>query len=192
MAFTRTRFATPVSPNDVNPGDILTIDAGFAWWLAVGMARDELGRPMAMLLAGPDLRGERAPLPVDLLGLDEGLGRIAAARISIEPWPGESLGLPGVSQNGSLIIDGQGVAWLAYRSRTRLGSRYLSLVTFDMGAPARPVLAYPTWRIVLRDGPNEHELVAFAPGRTFGPDMAKTPSPPGEGSAKDDQSAPRD
>ncbi len=133
---------------------------------------------MAMLLAGPDLRGDRAPLPVDLLGLDEGLGCIATARISIEPWPGATLGLPGVSQNGSLIIDGQGVAWLAYRSRSCLGSRYLSLVTFALGTPARPVLAYPTWRIVLREGPDEHELVAFAPGRTFGPDRAKTPSPP--------------
>jgi hypothetical protein len=169
MIFTRTRFASPTAPGDLAPGDLFTIDAGDASWLGVRLADDERGWPMAMLLAGPDLHGERVPFPVDLRGIDQGLGRLPAERLSIEPWAGEPLAEAGIAQHGSLVIDGHGEAWLAFRRRTRPGSQYLSLLTFQDGVPAAPTLAYPTWRIVLREGHDEHELVAFAPGRAFGP-----------------------
>jgi hypothetical protein len=170
MIFTRTRFADPAAPKDLGPGDLLTIDAGDASWLGVRVVDNDRGWPMAMLLAGPGLHGARPPFLVDLRGIDEGLGRIAVERISIEPWAGEPLAQPGIAQHGSLVIDGRGEAWLVYRQRSRPGNQHLSLRTFQVGTPATPTLAYPTWRIVLREGAAEHELVAFEPGRTFGPE----------------------
>lgn len=124
---------------------------------------------MAMLLAGPDLHGERVPFVVDLSGIEEGLGRVAAERIAIEPWAGEPLGQPGIAQHGSLVIDSRGEAWLAYRGRARPSAAHLSLHSFQVGLPAAPILAYPMWRIVINGGGDDHELVAFAPGRTLGP-----------------------
>jgi hypothetical protein len=166
LIFTRTRFADPVAPEDLVPGDLFTVDSDEASWLGVRLPDDDRGWPMAMLLAGPDLHGERVPLPVDLKGIDEGLGRLAVERLSIEPWAGEPLAEAGIEQHGSLVIDGAGEAWLAYRRRSRPGSEYLSLLTFRRGLPAVPTLTYPTWRIVLKEEGREHELVAFAPGGT--------------------------
>lgn len=170
MIFERTRFATPASPKELSQGDLLIVYSGRAAWFGVRVADSEAGWPMAMLFAGPDLHGAAAPFLVDLRGIDEGLGRIAGERISIEPWAGDSLAQPGIAQHGSLLIDHDGEAWLVYRQRSRPGDQHLSLCTFQVGAPAKPTIAYPTWRIVLRDGPVEHELVSFQPGRIAGPE----------------------
>lgn len=168
MIFTRSRFASPASPEQLAPGDVFVLDAGVASWLGVRLADDEYGWPMAMLLAGPDFRGERVPFAVDLKGISEGLGRLAVDHLSIEPLAGDPLAEAGIAQHGSLVIDARGEAWLVHRRRSHPRSRYLSLVTFQGGVPAAPTLAYPTWRIVLRDEQGEHELVAFSPEPVVG------------------------
>jgi hypothetical protein len=169
MTFDRNRFATPVSPKELSKGDLLIVYSDRASWLGVRVADSEAGWPMAMLFAGPDLHGAPTPFLVDLRGIDEGLGRIAGERMLIEPWAGDSIAQPGVAQHGSLLIDHDGEAWLVYRLRTRPGDQHLSLSTFQVGTPAKPTIAYPTWRIMLKDGPAEHELVSFQPGRIEGP-----------------------
>lgn len=129
---------------------------------------------MALLLVGPGLHGDHVPFPVDLRGIQQGLGRLPVERLSIEPLAGESLAEPGVAQHGSLVIDARGEAWVAYRRRSRPVTLHLSLLTFRDGVPAAPTLAYSRWRIVLREGHEAHELVAFSPERAVVPQASKS------------------